>query len=337
VKGARKLALVDESVTGYEGGGTQRDRYPPEEVVAVDCPLCGRRDGRLLATEHGTLGVRECAGCSLVYTSPRVRDPERAYWGEYEDFVAEARMVLAGRAAHHREANWREELDLIERHRPAGGRLLDVGCNMGFLLSQARDRGWRVQGVEPSPALSRVARERLGLDVRTGFLEDLAAERPEPFDVVAASDVLEHVPRPREFLEVVRGLLAADGLLYVKVPNADWNRLKQGALRVLGRRPEQGVWDAYERLAHYTEPTLRAMLEAAGLRAVTVTFARPVQVPAWHRHVGAYFQHESPWALDWRRRAGRTAFHAAARLESRLRGGRVGHCAPNVVALARPA
>jgi predicted SAM-dependent methyltransferase len=153
--------------------------------------------------------------------------------------------------------------------------------------------------------------------------------------VVALSDVFEHVTLPREFLGSVGKLLKPGGLLYVKVPNARWNLLKQHLGEWLGRLPANGVWDSYEHVVHYTEPTLRAMLEAAGFELRVMTFARPVQIPVWHEYVGQYFQYPSPWALDPKRHLGRSAAHAIGRVESMLTG-RVGALAQNLVAIAAP-
>jgi hypothetical protein len=66
-----------------------------------------------------------------------------------------------------------------------------------------------------------------------------------------------------------------------------------------------------------------------------LTFARPVQVPAWHEYVGQYFQYPSPWQLDWKRHVGGAVFYWLAHLERRLRGGRIGYCAPNLVCIAQ--
>ena len=54
--------------------------------------------------------------------------------------------------------------------------MLDLGCWVGFLLDEARRRGWSVTGVEPSEFASRFARERLGLDVREGGLFEAELE-----------------------------------------------------------------------------------------------------------------------------------------------------------------
>jgi 2-polyprenyl-3-methyl-5-hydroxy-6-metoxy-1,4-benzoquinol methylase len=318
----------------YERGGLQKHEYSASEVVEVPCPLCGEREGTTLSREHGSIGVKRCANCSLIYTSPRIRDPEKVYWGDYAKYVAEARLIFSGRATHHRDPNYLEELELIEGHRPSLGRFLDVGCNMGMLLRLARARGWDAVGVEPSPTLHRIATVDLGLNVYNCFLDDVPSAEDGAFDVVALSDVFEHVTEPRAMLSAVARLLKPDGLLYVKVPNARWNILKQRLAKRIGDASSRNIWDSYEHVVHYTEETLRAMLEAGGFEPLVLTFSRPVQIPVWHEYVGQYFQYPSPWILDPKRHFGRAAAHAVARVEARLRPGRIGYCAQNLVAVA---
>jgi SAM-dependent methyltransferase len=319
----------------YERGGTQKDEYSAEEVVAVPCPFCGSEDGTTLAVDHGANGIRRCSACTLIYTSPRAPEPEKNYWGDYEKYVTEARLIFTGQAPHHRDPNYIEELELIEAHRPEKGRFLDVGCNMGMLLRLARGRGWEAVGVEPSPALHKIATEQLGLTVHNCYLDGLPDSERGSFDVVALSDVFEHVTDPRGFLQVAARYLKPDGLLFVKVPNARWNVLKQRLPQLLGRTPSPKTWDSYEHVVHYTEPTLRAMLRSEGFEPLFVGVSRPVQVPVWHEYVGQYFQYPSPWVLDWRQHLGRFAFYAISRVEQRLRGGEIGFAAPNLVTLAR--
>ena len=249
--------------------------------------------------------------------------------GDHDRFLDEVRLILTKQAAHHRDPNYLEELELIERHRPGRGRFLDVGCNMGMLLRHVRERGWEAVGVEPSPALHRIATEQLGLEVHNCHLEELPSSEHGTFDVVALSDVFEHVTEPRELLRSIQPLLKPDGLLYVKVPNARWNILKQRGAQILRREVPYGIWDSYEHVVHYTEETLRAMLEAERYDPLVMTFSRPVQVPVWHNHVGQYFQYPSPWVLDPTRRLGRVLFHGVGRIEQRVRRGRIGFCAQN--------
>jgi SAM-dependent methyltransferase len=99
-------------------------------------------------------------------------------------------------------------------------RFLDVGCNYPFSLDLARFLyGWDVLGVEPSPAGRRGARE-LGVDIREEFLTpqtDIGGE----FQLVLASEVIEHVTDPLGFLQTIRAHLASDGALVMTTPAAE--------------------------------------------------------------------------------------------------------------------
>ena len=96
------------------------------------------------------------------------------------------------------------------------GSMLDVGCGLGWSLDFAKwTRGWRVNGVDASE-LSEVGRSTLGLPIAS----ELASVAGAPFDLVYASDVLEHVERPREFVNSLRPLMRPGGLMLLRTPNA---------------------------------------------------------------------------------------------------------------------
>jgi len=67
--------------------------------------------------------------------------------------LAEAYADAASDDYVEEEAGQRETarriLAEIERHAPRGA-LVDLGCWVGFLLAEARERGWDAVGVEPS-------------------------------------------------------------------------------------------------------------------------------------------------------------------------------------------
>src|SRR5438876_4242589 len=165
------MALIKQS-QDYQRGGTQKDEYRLEELLVVNCPFCGSDQRTRIYQEHGAVGVSQCRACSLIYTSPRLKSPEEVYWGNADTYYSEARLIFEGKAGHHRDPNYLEELNLIKRYKPSG-RFLDVGCNMGMLLRHVRNTGWTGVGVEPSPALSTLAVEQLHLDVYNCFLHEL--------------------------------------------------------------------------------------------------------------------------------------------------------------------
>jgi SAM-dependent methyltransferase len=326
------VPLIGEA-KNYERGGAQKDEYTEDEVIAVSCPLCRNWEARPLYTEHGAVGISQCSKCELVYTSPRVADPEKVYWGDENVYYQEARLVFEGSAAHHRDPNYLSEIKLIEQFK-AGGRFLDVGCERGMLLRLAMKRGWEVVGVEPSPSLSNLARKH-GFPVYNCFLNELPASESQQFDVVAFSDVFEHITDPLSFLNDASRFLKPGGILYVKVPNVKWSMFKQKMLAIAGRHPKRGLWDAYEHVVHYSDKTLKQMLARAGYEVLKIKVEPPIQTPNWHEYVGHYYQYPAPFFMDWKRKLVRSASYYLSRVERLLRGSSVGYLAPNIVAIAK--
>jgi len=93
--------------------------------------------------------------------------------------------------------------------------LLDVGCASGIFLTQARDCGWDVEGVEPSLALCDKARKK-GLHIANGWLEGLITG--EQYPVITAWEVIEHALDPVAFLEMLSSHTAPGGLVALSTP-----------------------------------------------------------------------------------------------------------------------
>ncbi len=202
----------------------------------VSCALCGADDPRLLGV-HGSWPVVKCRRCGLVYLRERPSEDAlpQLYGRDY--YEAEDDVGYRGyMETHRRYADvfnrifGRRDRDL--RRHTRGNRLLEVGCAYGTLLDFLRDGGWRVSGVEISPLSSRRAREDLGLDVRTGSLED-AGFPFGSFDVVLMLDVLEHLHRPFRTLREVCRVLAPGGTLVVQCPYElyHWEEVAEAVLR----------------------------------------------------------------------------------------------------------
>lgn len=137
--------------------------------------------------------------------------------------LGEAYEIAASEVYVEEEAGQRETartaLEQIERYTGGPGALVDLGCWVGFLLAEARDRGWRTLGVEPSSFASGLARDRLGLEVIQGDLLDAPVPEGE-WDAVVLGDVLEHVTQPGDALDRVTGLLRPGGVVYIALPDA---------------------------------------------------------------------------------------------------------------------
>lgn len=98
-----------------------------------------------------------------------------------------------------------------------GKRVLDVGCGGGILAEALAAEGAVVTGIDPSEQSLVEAREHarrsgLAIDYRLATAEDLASGNfTEPFDLVFAVDVLEHVEELDRTVAAIAAVLAPGG------------------------------------------------------------------------------------------------------------------------------
>jgi SAM-dependent methyltransferase len=180
----------------------------------IDVSLCGVYDA----------GISVCGSCGFRQIRPRLSRGEIAalYRADYFDPSSPAGFRDYARQQQRHE---REAVFLARRLASIGdsGRLLEIGCALGFLLDALRRRsGWEVEGVDISPLAAHFARQVYGLSVFQGTLAE--ARFPDGrFDFVVAKDVLEHVAHPREFLLETHRLLAPGGCVLIVTPNGEAN------------------------------------------------------------------------------------------------------------------
>jgi len=249
------------------------DRPCPNGCTAGDEPVLEGHD-RI----HGIPGryrVVRCRGCDLIRTNPR---PTAATIGAYypDDYgpYVSTQVAIAPSAIPAWRRRLRRILGMEARRLPpvAAGRLLEIGCASGAFLSEMRDRGWDVEGIEFSDAAARQARAA-GLKVQTGSLE--SAQPPqESVDLIAAWMVLEHLHEPIPALKLLRRWVKPDGWLVASVPDTS-----AFARRVFG----EWAYDLHlpNHLYHYTPATIAKLLDASGWRLTRVIWQRNANTLLW--------------------------------------------------------
>ncbi len=132
--------------------------------------------------------------------------------------------------AYHREPGGLRRLDFfvdrIDKWRrsrdPSTIRILDVGCGNGNIALPLARIGYTVTGAdidEMSIANAQQSAEDLQLDSATFVVSSLNRMSEVLFDVIIASEVLEHQKDPVTFLAEIARHLAPGGLFLLSVPN----------------------------------------------------------------------------------------------------------------------
>ena len=99
-------------------------------------------------------------------------------------------------------------------------RYLEIGCAFGFIMDYARRMlGWEVRGFDPG-ALARLGRDTLHLPIENGFFQS-GTGFDGWADLVFCSEVIEHIPDPAPFLDLLCSALPPEGQLILTTPNGD--------------------------------------------------------------------------------------------------------------------
>jgi SAM-dependent methyltransferase len=156
---------------------------------------------------------------------------------------------------------------LVRRYAPpprGAGALLDIGCGYGYLLRRFRGR-YRLAGIDMSAHAVGVARTSLpGATVVTADVQRPLPFR-DPFDVILAVNVVEHLPDPGAGVRSIHDSLAPGGLCVIHLPT-----INGPVSRLIYRF-------AYDRdPTHVYRPSgaqVRRLFEAAGFATLEASFA----------------------------------------------------------------
>lgn len=243
------------------------------------CIVCGAEPGE--GFYAGGVALRRCGHCGLAWRRefPDTAELSALYGDDYFERWGIDAPERLGEVRKMKEATYRPFFEEIRRHR-ADGRLLDLGCALGFLLGVAGESGFDPHGLDLNDAAISEARREFADRVHAGTLDDSAFTGID-FDVVTMIDVFEHVPDPRALLRAVAARVAPGGIVAAVLPDTG-SRIA----RLLGRH-----WPHYnaEHLFYWSRACLQRFLESEGWRVLTLRGG--VRKTFSARYLGQYARH----------------------------------------------
>lgn len=237
------------------------------------CPLCASSNTRI-RYPLSTYNIAECGACGFEFhdgftggggdggtfgVDYYTKVQQKAFEQQFGDYLSDPSAKVFSR--------W---LDRISAQIGAG-RLLDVGSALGTFLKIADSKGFAAEGVEISKYASGFAREKRGLTVFTGDLEQFPG-KDGSFDAVTFWDSIEHVTHPLQNLHTTRRLLRPGGVLLLTTDNFDC--LVADVARALYHASLGAVKYAMERVfiapnrSYFTEGTMCDLLKRCRFRVI---------------------------------------------------------------------
>jgi SAM-dependent methyltransferase len=174
--------------------------------------------------------------------------------------------------AEHDERHWwyrarRAVVAALIRRRvqlPKNAQLLEIGCGTGHNLAMLAEFG-EVEALEVDEIARKLAEERLGYKVLSSPLPELAGVPDDRYDMVAALDVVEHIPDDKAALEGIARVLKPGGKLVLTVPAHQW------------------MWSAHDVVNHhqrrYSKSGLTKLIEGSPLRLEAIGYLNSLLFP----------------------------------------------------------
>lgn len=148
---------------------------------------------------------------------------------------------------------------------PKRGSLLEIGCGTGHNLSMLGQFG-EVDALELDDQARAIAQHRLGREVMSAPLPELAGVPDRHYDLIGAFDVIEHIADDRSALASIAAKLKPGGKFVMSVPAHPW------------------MWSAHDVVNHhqrrYSKRSLKALIDGSPLRLVSIGYFNSLLFPA---------------------------------------------------------
>ena len=220
------------------------------ESALRTCPACGCTKGRRRGPKHNFDMMMTCEACGTLYVQ-RLPDVSEAM--DYDAYYTSSNLFVSDFINQRVE----EIVGGFSAYRNTG-RLLEIGFGSGAMLRAAARAGWNAEGVEISRTATEYVREE-GFKVFCGDLSE-AGYASGYFDVVIASELLEHVADPQQLASEVARILRPGGLFWATTPHI------QGlSARLLGMD-----WTTVgpDHLHLFSQQGITSLLTSAGFRRI---------------------------------------------------------------------
>jgi len=230
------------------------------EHAAVNCILCDSPD-RSPLIRQGDWTVLRCNACGLGFLDLRPDQDElnELYRSSYFQSHYDGGLKTDSPEMKRRLSQEMHRIRFFRRIRRQG-RLLDIGCGMGYFLLACRGCGYDVEGMDISADSAAYVRGELEIPVAVGTIDGVDYP-PASFDIITMWHFLEHAREPVKYIEKARQWLKPDGILVVDVPNYEGTDARK-------RWDHWTGWSLPYHFYHFTPETLQKLLAKQGFRTM---------------------------------------------------------------------
>ncbi|WP_185155539.1 class I SAM-dependent methyltransferase [Rudanella paleaurantiibacter] len=108
-----------------------------------------------------------------------------------------------------------------EHNKQVNPKILEVGCGLGYLTYSLNKDGYNALGLDISEKAVAEAKKKYGDYYVCADVHDFARQNHGQFDIVILTEVIEHIPNPKNFVSSLKSLLSSSGKLLITTPSKD--------------------------------------------------------------------------------------------------------------------
>jgi 2-polyprenyl-3-methyl-5-hydroxy-6-metoxy-1,4-benzoquinol methylase len=215
----------------------------------------------------GKYELVKCNGCEFIWQTQILND--QGMHKLYSEWISSEESLRKKKCADiSMYSGYAREVEaipfLVERHCPAEITVLDYGMGWGYWCLMAKAFGFNVMGLELSIERASFATGN-GIKV-LGGLKQLT---PGSIDFINAEQVFEHIPKPREALDVLVQCLVEGGVIRISVPDGRWVERKATSP---SWKPAKDAAHPLEHINIFTHQSLRKLGQFSGLQVIAPPF-----------------------------------------------------------------
>jgi len=204
----------------------------------LKCQLCGNSSQLKYENFQGyQLGMKfniyACDTCVTSFSMPRV-DTSKIYdaiysngenvpgYNRYWNYKKEVKLAdnPLDYLANSEEAFWgiQQSLNQLVPNKKSS-EILELGSGLGYLTYALKQEGYNIHGLDISSEAVEQAKKSFGDFYVCRDLHDFAIEKPESYDIVILTEVIEHIEKPIDFIKSILKLLKKGGHIIITTPN----------------------------------------------------------------------------------------------------------------------